>query len=251
MERTGTGYLRDEEPLAETFTLSGDVAIDSGCDAQLQFQVTPEQRYAVTLQAGAAGGCVRGGPGAVSLHYENFEAGSYDERARAVLPKPFELKRLYSIVVNVYPGGDGNYADVDVDDVRMFTRIKVGNWPGIFAIKAWSSTARFDHLITWNPGLTFIERAGVRIPALPHNGALLTCEEGTKAFAEAVSHPICYPIFAQRHGFYDCNNTAGEGTSHGTFLAGLIDVDQATRHAHAAGRRGPPSRRHRRRALSR
>jgi len=223
LERKATGYSL-EAPLAPTFTLSGDIAIDSGCDAQLQFQVKPDERFAVTLQAGSAGGCVRGGPGAVSLHYENLHPDSYDERARAVLPKPFELKRFYSIVVNVYADDGGNYADVDVDDVPTFRHIKVGDWKGIFAIKSWSSTARFDHVIAWKSGLNFIKRAGVRIPALPHDGKLLTCEEGTNAFTDAVSHPICYPLFAQRHGFYDCNNSAGEGTSHGTFLAGLMEV---------------------------
>jgi len=223
LERKFDGYGL-VPPMAATFTLSGDIAIDSGCDAQLQFQVKPDERFAVTLQAGSAGGCVRGGPGAVSLHYESIDPRSYSERARAILPKPFELKRFYSIVVNVYAAAGGNYADVDVDGVRTFTHIKVGDWAGIFAIKSWSSTARFDHVIAWSPGLNFVMRAGVRIPVLPHDGKVLTCEEGTEAFTDPQSHQICYPLFAQRHGFHDCNNRAGEGTSHGTFLAGLMDV---------------------------
>ena len=223
LERKFDGYSLTP-PMAATFTLSGDIAIDSGCDAQLQFQVRPEERFAVTLQAGSAGGCMRGGPGAVSLHYENLDPASRSERARAILPKPFELKRFYSILVNVYAADGGNYADVDVDGVRTFTQVRVGDWAGIFAIKAWSSTARFDHVIAWSPGLNFVTRAGVRIPVLPHDGKLLTCEEGRDAFTDDESHRICYPIFAQRHGFFDCNNSAGEGTSHGTFLAGLMEV---------------------------
>lgn len=54
------------------FHYVGEVTIISGCDAQLQFGVTPSVRWAVTLQAGAGGGCAfGGGPGAVRLHYED------------------------------------------------------------------------------------------------------------------------------------------------------------------------------------
>ena len=39
------------------FGLVAQVTIVAGCDAQLQFRIAPEDRWGVTLQAGAAGGC--------------------------------------------------------------------------------------------------------------------------------------------------------------------------------------------------
>ena len=235
LARTGDGY-NGGAPSADTFTLSGDIAIDSGCDAQLQFQITDEERFGVTLQAGSAGGCVRGGAGAVSLHSEKPRTaenpnGTYNELRREKLPKAFKVGRFYRIVVNVAEGPpDGrNYADVDVDDIRMLSHVPVGESKGTFALKVWGATARFDHVIAWQPGLTFVNRGGVRIPVM-NDGSKMTCEEGGRIVNGAPivrpdhRKPLCYPLFAQRHGFHDCNNYIGEATSHGTFLAGLMDV---------------------------
>lgn len=224
LERTGDGY-NTGAPIAKTFNVSADVAIDRGCDAQLQFQVTNQSLFAVTLQAGSVGGCVRPGPGAVSLHTETPVAGSYRELKREVLPQPFELGRFYRIDVLVSERDGGTFADVDVDGERMMTGVAVGNADGGFAIKAWSAAARFDHVIAWPAETRFITRNDVRIPVLPRaNGTQATCEEWGDVLTYQQRRLICEPIFAQRHGFFDCNNYIGEGTSHGTFLAGLMDV---------------------------
>ena len=54
---------------AMDFRLVASITIVAGCAAQLQFRINPDERWAVTLQAGAAAGCSYDpdGPGAVRL----------------------------------------------------------------------------------------------------------------------------------------------------------------------------------------
>ena len=78
---------------ADNFRFVARITIVAGCDAQLQFWITDDERWAVTLQAGDAGGCSHGaGPGAVRLHRErpvvlernHFEAVGRTDGRRAV-----------------------------------------------------------------------------------------------------------------------------------------------------------------------
>ena len=250
------------DPLVD-FHYVGEVTIISGCDAQLQFGVTPVQRWAVTLQAGAGGGCAYGGgPGAVRLHYE--DASSMHIVAAQLFPaaQPFQAGHPYDVDILVVQGVVTVVVDGGV--------VRLDNVPGPrqplgFALKAWASTARFRRVQAWDAKvdlrkssdgtrIPFYEAwlnigtvkrfstskpgaapAGTAVPAGTRFGQLrqkmaVPCQYwyGSGQIPAPVDPreeaDACSPFFSQYSGFHDCNNFIGEATSHGTFLAALMAV---------------------------
>jgi hypothetical protein len=232
LERTGNGFgatLPDTTVQPFGYTMTGEITIEDGCDAQLQFGITRDhsRRLAVTLQAGAAGGCpFGGGPGAVRLHEEG-PAVAAENSFRVLTSRPFPEDRPFQrgvphairVVVgwrrvDVFVNGEHFLgADVDVD------------LEGLFGIKAWAATARFDRVAVWRGGVEFewVPVGDGRFIDRPWYGSG-HCD-GSLAGAEfsLENHP-CTPIFGQRCGFHDCNNFIGESNSHGAFVAGLVEV---------------------------
>jgi hypothetical protein len=232
LERTGTGFgtpLPDATLQSFGYTMTGEITIENGCDAQLQFGIAGDhsRSLAVTLQAGAAGGCpFGGGPGAVRLHEEGPAADAengFRVLSSRLFPndRPFQRGIPYAIRivvgwrhVDVFVNGEHFLeADVDVD------------LKGVFGIKAWAATARFDHVAVWRGGVEFelIPVGEGRFIDRPWYG---TCHcDGSLPGAEFdMENKPCTPIFAQRCGFHDCNNYIGESNSHGAFVAGLVEV---------------------------
>lgn len=228
LERTADGYGGSlPRPLPDGYTMTGEITILEGCDAQLQFGVTPTRRLAVTLQAGAGGRCVHGsGPGAIRLHEEGFEVPRGFRTIDAkLLPSeaPFQPGLVYSIRIVV----SANSVTVFLNSAFQFAvSVPVDVQNGGFAIKAWASSVRFDRVAVWRHGVQvewvlgtgseFIDRASV-----PGIGA---CDGTTVGESSTVECLACSPVFAQRHGFNDCNNYIGESNSHGAFIAGLVEV---------------------------
>ena len=225
LERTTNGSAV-KLPLPEQdagYTMTGEVSIREGCDAQLQFGITPTRRLGVTLQAGPGGGCTRGdGIGAIRLHEEGPDVPVPGFRildARP-LPFPFRAGQIYHIRIGV----TATTVTVFLDSVWQFTFATSVNLRGTFGIKAWSSSARFDRVSVWRQGvgfdwlpvgaIQFIDRPTV-LGSGPCDGTVLGETPGEE-------QPGCSPIFAQRTGFHDCNNIIGESNSHGAFVAGAV-----------------------------
>jgi hypothetical protein len=214
------------------FRLVVRITIVAGCDAQVQFRITHDERWAVTLQAGDAGGCQHGsGPGAVRLHHEglavpnesHFEAVD----SHQMDSNPFKLGRAYDLEVRA----EGERIEVMLDGVRVIDFDRVANpSPGTFALKAWSSTVRFGHFKVWarNVGLSR-PAPGVWIPYnrktdLSSQGFEITTPDLEKNHVEPDMGDLSLPFAAQHHGFHDCNTPIGEVTSHSLFLSGLLDI---------------------------
>src|SRR6202158_2076984 len=233
LDRVSNGYVA-LLPLAEQaqgYTMTGEVTILEGCDAQLQFGVTPTRRLAVTLQAGGGGHCSHGGgPGAIRLHEEGPDVTNGFRIVEArYLPaeRPFQPGVAYSIRIVV----SASLVSVYLNSIFQFEASVLVDLLGKFAIKAWASSVRFDRVavcrkgaqLQWTLGTgdEFIDR-----PSVPGRGPCDGTVPGDPITAE---QPLCTPIFAQRHGFHDCNNIIGESNSHGAFVAGLVEL-WATRH---------------------
>lgn len=217
---------------ATDFHYVGEVTIISGCDAQMQFAVTPTLRWAVTLQAGAPGGCsFGGGPGAVRISYE--DGSGFHIVAAALFPtaNPFVPGHPYDVDITVH----GGLIDVVVDGgVVQLANVQGPRLPLGFALKAWASTARFRRVQAWDINVPLKKSSdGTRIPyyvaRLP-NGA--ERHEPCQFWLIPKLTPVdkqqeaeaCNPYFSQFSGFHDCNNFIGEATSHGAFLAGLMEI---------------------------
>jgi hypothetical protein len=228
MERIADGYNHPLE--AGDFSYQAEVTILSGCDAQLQFRINETSRYAVTLQVGD--GCAHGsGPGAVRLHEEGTAvSGGFRVVAAQAFTSgaPLTVGVPHMFLVRVSSVSSGTI-DVDVDGVRMLSAVPISSTlahGGRFGLKAWGASVRFDHVQAWDPRVRFV--GGAPRVEDPSSGDLLECERfallpPSDARNEA-RHIACYPLFATRHGFHDCNNYIGEATSHGGFLAALMDV---------------------------
>lgn len=229
LERTGNGFgatatLPPEQN--SSFTMSGEIRIFEGCDAQLQFGITPSRRLAVTLQAGAAGGCIHGdGPGAIRLHEEGLDVSDGFQAIDArYLPveDPFRPGVPYGVRIVVIADDIFVY----LNGIHQFTAsgVKVDRAGG-FGIKAWGSSARFDRIAVWGNSVSlewikvrpdrFIDRP--RLPGGPCDGTL-------PGIPKTIEQSACRPVFAQRNGFHDCNNIIGESNSHGAFVAGLVHM---------------------------
>jgi hypothetical protein len=228
LERVSKGYGADlplpEE--AEGYTMTGEVTILEGCDAQLQFGVSPTRRFAVTLQAGTGGACTHGdGPGAIRLHEEGPEVdGGFHIIDARSLPDdcPFRPGLTYSIRIVVQQ----NFVSVFLNSNFQFSASVSGDLRGRFAIKAWASSVRFDRVAVWRQGVELIWSLGARDqfmdrPSVVGRGP---CDGTIPGDPNTVDQPLCGPIFAQRHGFHDCNNIIGESNSHGAFVAGLVEM---------------------------
>ena len=213
------------------FHYVGEVTIISGCDAQLQFGVTPNDRWAVTLQAGAGGGCpFGGGPGAVRLHHEDGRGMHIVTAHLFPANNPFVAGHPYDVDITVAKGKitvvvDGGIVRLDNIPAPL---LHLG-----FALKAWASTARFRRVQAWDESVDLRRSSGgTRIPfyrAHDQTGAVISvpCQSWFQvgnALDPAEKSRACNPFFSQLSGFHDCNNLIGEATSHGAFLAGLMAI---------------------------
>lgn len=234
------------EPLVQRdFRFVGRITIVGGCDAQLQFRITDTDRWGVTLQAGSAGGCGhRPGAGQVRLHRETSDGGWYPLAEAEFEREVFQVGRPYDVEVRardreiaVLVDGDLMIEHVDVFPTKY----------GQFGLKAWASTVRFERVQAWARDVPLSYRKpGIWIPYLKQpvpagqffepppvgkspQGVDIHIPD-TDHFLPAVTfngtpdEPVTYPFFSQYQGFHDCNNLIGEATSHGIFLAGLMDV---------------------------
>ena len=211
------------------FRFVARITIVSGCDAQMQFRITKDHRWGVTLQAGSAGYCPHGsGPGAIRLHHEGssvpggFEAIDSKELDDA----PFVAGQGYDVEVRC----TAQRIEVLLDGVRMIDHIDPNPLPGDFALKAWSSTVRFQHAKVWGRSVGLSHPApGVWIPydratGKSSQGFDITFSDDENDKTAAVEQDLLYPIAAQQQGFHDCNNYIGEATSHGVFLSALMEL---------------------------
>jgi len=137
---------------ADNFRFVARITIVAGCDAQLQFWITDDERWAVTLQAGDAGGCSHGsGPGAVRLHRERplvaNESHVEDVGSYLMDAEPFKVGRAYDVEVRA----QGKIIEVLLDGKSVIPRRETDRDPqsGAFALKAWGSTVRFGHVEVW------------------------------------------------------------------------------------------------------
>jgi hypothetical protein len=225
VERTWNGYLEreDEDPEATytDFTLTGSVAIMGGCDAALLFYVTPTSRYAVTLVAGANGRCPQNSSsGSVRL---SREVGSgYQPLVEVAYPVVGATS--HDVLVRVSNGT----VTVKVNEMPLISH-SIGTGRGKFGLGTWGGTARFDKVRVWKPEtqFTWLGATGWPPERVAVTSTNATCEQAAyhagKDDTPAVK-PVCYPESSQRHGYHDCNNYIAEATSHGSFLAGLVDV---------------------------
>lgn len=226
------------------FRYVGRVTIISGCDAQMQFWISESERWAVTLQAGDGGGCTPpGGLGAVRIHREGFAVPmGFETLGSASFPStnPFRAGQPYDVDIIVSPLGA---VWVNIDEaggqtgvVQLLASTTKASFPiGRFGLKAWGSTVRFERLQAWNPGVHLAKSpGGSRIPYYTDNRYGESCQgsqvvpplppDQAPLLGDENGGDVCNPYFSQFHGFHDCNNYIGEATSHGTFLAGLMDL---------------------------
>lgn len=242
------------------FRFVGRVTIVSGCDAQMRFEDAAGDWWAVTLQAGDAGGCLhRPGAGAIRLSREG--PGRFDSLASALFPpdRPFQVGHAYDIEILV----KDNKVDVFVDgkqgarpelgDVPMLSYDDVSPRSGKFGLKAWAATARFEDVQAWKHGVLFkpLVAGSTRIPTFlnydrNHGEGQVACQyaprdcldsnggfdpkvcrdpryKDEKDFAYE-EDAACNPIFGQLHGFHDSSSQVAEATSHGAFLSGLMQI---------------------------
>jgi hypothetical protein len=223
-------------PLFQTdFRFACRITIIHGCDAQLQFWVGDTERWAVTLQAGSAGGCAHGsGPGAVRLHREGpgvNQPNHFEPVASRLLDaEPFQVGRAYDVEIRT----SSQRIEVFLDRKPVIDFTSPSPPPGGgFALKAWASTARFGHAKIWERHVPLSHpRPGVWIPYFPgtklsSQGFAITVPDDDQLFGPPNPHDVSFPLAAQQHGFQDCNNFIGEVTSHGMFLAALMAVWQS------------------------
>ena len=219
------------------FRFVARITIVAGCDAQLQFRITDDERWAVTLQAGEAGGCPHGaGPGSVRLHREGPAVPGHFEAVDSHLMdgNPFRVGRAYDIEVRAM----GSHVEVLLDGRPVIDFPNAVNpRPGGFALKAWGSTVRFGHAKVWarNVGLSR-PAPGVWIPYdratnRSSQGFTISRPDTENNGVSPAPHDLMNPFAAQQHGFHDCNNFIGEVTSHSVFLSALMDVWATRAHA--------------------
>jgi hypothetical protein len=214
------------------FRFVARITIVSGCDAQMQFRITKNHRWGVTLQAGSAGGCPHGsGPGAIRLHHEGSSVpGGFEaidsKRLDATPLVAFVAGHAYDVEVRC----TGELIEVLLDGVRMIDQIDPDPQPGDFALKAWSSTARFGHAKVWGRSVGLSHPTpGVWIPydratRKSSQGFEITFPDDENDGTAAVEQDLRFPVAAQQQGFHDCNNYIGEATSHGVFLSALMQL---------------------------
>jgi hypothetical protein len=211
------------------FRLVARITIVSGCDAQLQFRITDDERWAVTLQAGDEGGCQYGtGPGAIRLHREGPAVPGRDHfevvASHSLDSNPFEVGRAYDIEVRT----SGAEIEVLLDGISKLQFGGAANpRVGEFALKAWASTVRFENVAVWARDVGLSRPVpGVWIPYsratnLSSQGFRITTPDSEN---KRVPADASFPLAAQQHGFHDCNSYIGEVTSHSVFLSSLLDV---------------------------
>lgn len=228
-------FRRIDSTLIESvvdFRFVARITIVSGCDAQMQFRITENHRWGVTLQAGSAGGCPHAsGPGAIRLHHEGSSVpkGFQAVDSRTLDATPFVAGRAYDVEVRCTV----ERIEVLLDGVKMIDHNDPNPLPGHFALKAWSSTVRFDHVKVWGRSVGLSRpRPGVWIPYNRRTGIssqffTITHPDNENDRTAAVEQDLLYPIAAQQQGFHDCNNFIGEATSHGVFLSALMDLWQS------------------------
>ncbi len=244
---------------ATDFRFVGRVTIVSGCDAQMRFEDTSGDWWAITLQAGDAGGCPYGsGPGAVRLSREG--TGGFVPLASAPFPPdhPFQVGHPYDMEILVQGANIDVFVDqkqggpIERDHLPMLSYDDVNpHRSGRFGLKAWASTARFEDVQAWKDSVNFepLPAGSTRIPTFLNNDrnsvgqvacqyAPLDCVDQNGFNAEVCRKPVykdgagfayeehdaCNPIFGQLHGFHDSSSQVAEATSHGAFLSGLMQI---------------------------
>jgi hypothetical protein len=150
----GDGALLERLPahlITGNLRYSGDVTIVSGCDAQLRFIAENGVRYAVTLQAGAAGACAVGtGPGAIRLHRE---APDHQDLAATLFPAgaPFEVGVPYRVQIRqdgqtlhiLCTSRDRRVELTHAIDETRFNRFALKVWGGDRPLRSRGSLRRF------------------------------------------------------------------------------------------------------------
>jgi hypothetical protein len=219
------------------------MTIVSGCDAQMRFQDVGGNWWAVTLQAGAAGGCpLASGPGAVRLSREG--AGDFEGVASRLFAAESPLQTGHPYDVEILVRGDRVQVFVDQDqgaDVNPWLDYApVGPRNGRFGLKAFAATVRFEDVQAWRDTVKFKRlRAGsTRIPTFKNIGygdAEVPCQYAPR-FCEGLcrapfpddgrpeEHNACNPLFGQLHGFHDSSSQVAEATSNSAFLSGLMAI---------------------------
>jgi hypothetical protein len=213
-------FNRNNAPLNESeFRFMARVTIVAGCDAQLQFRITPTERWGVTLMAGDAGGCTAStGPAQVRIHHE--AANVWEVLGMHPLPlnpngEPFAPGRACEVEIVA----QGERVTVLVNGAAL-PEVVIPVRQGGFALKAWGSTVRFERVQVWPPTTEIRRSPGFsRIPMLRGVDSWLAALSNANETDEK-----CNPGASQLTGFHDCNNIIGEATSHGTFLAALMDI---------------------------
>lgn len=257
--------LIDSNIRQQNFRFVGKMTVVSGCDAQMRFEDSAGGWYAVTLQAGDAGGCLlRGGPGALRLSRE--DAHGFVPLVTTLFPPehPFLVGHPYDIEILVQGGFLSVYVDAvqgipeQLDISPMLTFEFVGTRSGRFGLKAFASTARFEDVQAWKDTVQFVPLVpgSARVTTFRnhdeyhHSDLPVACQyspliciddKGDFNFAACIQpvvtssdpnnpypekHDACNPIFAQLHGFHDSSSQVAEATSHGAFLAGLMNIWQ-------------------------
>ena len=166
--------------------------------------------------------------------------------ATTPFPVPFVAGHPYD--VDILARGDTVAVSIDNGLVRL-QQSGVPSHGGGFGLKAFASTVRFARVQAWDSDVPLLNsaardgaslfgsRIGLYRDVVGNVSSLVPCQDFLH-FLDPVSrqplehHPssdvekqkACNPIFSQLHGFHDANNVIGEATSHGTFLAGLMDL---------------------------
>jgi hypothetical protein len=127
-----------------------------------------------------------------------------------------------------------------IDENLVLLPVKSGQ----FGLKAWASTVRFERVQAWARDVPLSYRQpGIWIPYIKHQvpagnffgspsvgvsaqGVYIHVSDTDTSLPNVTLNleQVSYPFFSQYRGFHDCNNFIGEVTSHGVFLAGLMDV---------------------------
>jgi hypothetical protein len=234
----------------QDFRLVGRVTIVSGCDAQLRFEDASGVWWAVTLQAGDAGGCAFGtGPGAIRLSREDVPliATLFPADHPFVVGHPYDIEILVQgsrvdVFVDALQGASVGRGDHPVLSYDQVTTPRSGR----FGLKAWASTARFEDVQAWNASVHFeaLPPGSTRIPTFLNDApgfegyvacqySPWNCVDKDGNFDLTVCRmphdqqeedAACNPLFGQLHGFHDSSSQVAEATSHGAFLSGLMQI---------------------------
>lgn len=228
--------LLTQRDLAKDFRYLARITIVDGLEAELQFRITGSGRWGVRIEL--VPGRWRHGRGLAAIRlYRYLPWGAAVLRAETAFgPEEFVLGRPYDLEIRVR--GHDIVVLVDGTPIPIPEYFDPDPVPGQFALKARGGSVRFERVQSWNRDIPIFYRGnGVWIPYFPGELFGMSAQDVPLDSAESDSdtslqplpaavrdHDTRYPLFSQYRGFHDCNNYIGEATSHGVFLAGLMDV---------------------------